>query len=385
ARARASLFLLLLQGELLLEVVDRHAAAQEADVVQHFAVQRNIGLDAFHDHFGQRDAHAADGLVAVGAVGDHLADHRVVVGRHAVALVDVRVDADSRTAGRVIRTNFPGRGSEAVRILGVDAALDGMAAQMYVLLPEAQFLARGNVDLLLHQVDAGDHFGHRVLDLDARVHLDEIKLPLLVQELERAGAAVADLAAGLDAALAHLVAQLGRQVGCRRLFDHLLMPALQRAIAFSQIHYILVRVGQRAVGPRYRRHPGLGHGLLGTHLVAHQPDVLWAWTDEDETRALYFLREVGILGEKAVSRMDRLGVGDLGGADDRRNVQVAGDPRRWPDAYRLVGQLHVLGFRVGFGVHDHGADAHLPAGALDAQRDLAAVGNQDLLEHARRE
>jgi len=31
-------------------------------------------------------------------------------------------------------------------------------------------------------------------------------------------------------------------------------------------------------------------------------------------------------------------------------------------------------------VDDHGADAHLAAGALDAQRDLAAVRDQDLLE-----
>ena len=57
-------------------------------------------------------------------------------------------------------------------------------------------------DLLLHDVDAGDHLGHRMLDLDARVHLDEVELAVLVQELERAGAAVADLAAGLGAALA---------------------------------------------------------------------------------------------------------------------------------------------------------------------------------------
>src|SRR2546425_3005675 len=102
-------------------------------------------------------------------------------------------------------------------------------------------------------------------------------------------------------------------------------------------HDLLRILGQRAVGPRHRRHPGLGHGLLGAHLVAHQPDVLGAWTDEDETRALHLLREVGVLGEKAVSRMDRLGIGDLGGADDRRNVQVAGARWRWPDAYRLVG------------------------------------------------
>ena len=76
------------------------------------------------------------------------------------------------------------------------------------LCRNAQLLAGGDADLLLHEVDAGDHLGHRVLDLDARVHLDEVELAVLVQELERAGAAVADLAAGVGAALADPVAQL---------------------------------------------------------------------------------------------------------------------------------------------------------------------------------
>jgi hypothetical protein len=44
--------------------------------------------------------------------------------------------------------------------------------------------------------------GHRVLDLHAGVHLDEVELAVLVQELEGAGAAVADLAAGRGAAVA---------------------------------------------------------------------------------------------------------------------------------------------------------------------------------------
>ena len=43
--------------------------------------------------------------------------------------------------------------------------------------------------------------GHRVLDLQPRVDLDEIELAALVQELEGAGALVAEPAAGLGAAL----------------------------------------------------------------------------------------------------------------------------------------------------------------------------------------
>ena len=65
-----------------------------------------------------------------------------------------------------------------------------------------ELLAGGDADLLLHDVDAGDRLGDRMLDLHARVHLDEEELVVLVQELERAGAAVADRAAGIGAALA---------------------------------------------------------------------------------------------------------------------------------------------------------------------------------------
>ena len=41
---------------------------------------------------------------------------------------------------------------------------------------ERQRLARGDANLLLDQVDAGDHFGDRMLDLNAGVDLDEVEL-----------------------------------------------------------------------------------------------------------------------------------------------------------------------------------------------------------------
>ena len=82
----------------------------------------------------------------------------------------------------------PGRGHERVRVLGVDAALDRVAALDDVALAERQLLAGGDADLLLDDVDAGDELGDRVLDLHPRVHLDEVELVVLVEELEGAGA-----------------------------------------------------------------------------------------------------------------------------------------------------------------------------------------------------
>ena len=38
---------------------------------------------------------------------------------------------------------------------------------------------------------------------------------------------------------------------------------------------------------------------------------------------------------------------------------------------------------IGLGVHRNGGDAHLLARPVDAERDLATVGDEDLFEHAR--
>ena len=51
------------------------------------------------------------------------------------------------------------------------------------------FLAVGNADHLPRQIQAGDQFGDRVLDLQAGVHFQEVELDLVApdDELDRAG------------------------------------------------------------------------------------------------------------------------------------------------------------------------------------------------------
>jgi hypothetical protein len=92
---------------------------------------------------------------------------------------------------------------------------------------------------VLHDVDAGDQFGHRVLDLHPGVHLDEIELAVLVQELEGAGAAVADLrqASAQRSPMRSISARDARR---RRLLDDLLVAALHRAVALAQIDRVAV-------------------------------------------------------------------------------------------------------------------------------------------------
>ena len=107
--------------------------------------------------------------------------------------------------GQHQRGDRAGRGQEAAaRVLAVDAELDRVARAARVG-GEAQLLAVGDAELLADQVDAGGLLGHRVLDLQPGVDLEEGDGAVVADEvLDRAGAVVAGLAAdrlgrGVDA------------------------------------------------------------------------------------------------------------------------------------------------------------------------------------------
>ncbi len=93
----------------------------------------------------------------------------------------MRVDSHTWTTGRMERLDTAGRGLKiSSGILGVHPALDHVTPQCRQL--EYRKRCSGcDADLLLYQIDPGDHLRHRVLHLDARVHLHEVELPIGVQ------------------------------------------------------------------------------------------------------------------------------------------------------------------------------------------------------------
>src|SRR5450759_4771657 len=79
--------------------------------------------------------------------------------------------------------------------------------------------------------------------------------------------------------------------------------------------------------------------------------------------------------------MDRVGPGDLRGADDRRDTEVAVGAARRPDADVFVREPDMERVLVRLGIHRDGLDPELLAGVDDPKGDFPAVGYQDLFEH----
>ena len=137
----------------------------------------------------------------------------------------------------------------------------------------------------------------------------------------------------------------------------------------------------RAVAAGQHRQARLLHRLARPRLVAEQLDDARIGPDEADVAGAAHLGEIGALGQEAVAGVNGVGAGDLGGADDRRDVQIAVGALGRADAHVLVGEAHVERVLVGLRVDGDGLDAELAAGVDDAEGDFAAVRDQDLLEH----
>ena len=177
----------------------------EVGVFQDRHICRRRRCHARNVQFAKCPKHAPDGGVTVGAPHDQLADEVVVELADLVAGLKARVKAHAEAVGCTQRRDATGRRQEGPtgRVLGVDADLDCMAADLHVVLGERQRLAGGDAQLLLNQVKPGHQLGHRVLHLEAGVHLQVPELAVLIQELHGAGVGVVTALCHLHGCLAH--------------------------------------------------------------------------------------------------------------------------------------------------------------------------------------
>ena len=173
---------------------------------------------------------------------DQLADEQIVVGRNRVALIDRGIDANTEASRRVVVQDFPGRRTESDRIFCIDAAFDGVAVKFHVALLDGEVGSSGNADLLENQVNVGDHLGHRMLDLNACVHLNEVEFAVLIQEFDGADTEILDLAHCLGDRLADRLARAGIERGRGAFLPDLLVTPLQGAVALAEMDGISMAV-----------------------------------------------------------------------------------------------------------------------------------------------
>ncbi len=216
----------------------------EVGIAHHTSVEVNDGLDAAHFELVHGAPHLFDGAVAVFGPDDHLADHRVVVLGNDVARMGVAVDTHILAAGGDPFADLARARHEVHRVLGRDAALDGVALEPHVALIE-KGVPLGDADHPFDDVDAADHLADAVLHLQAGVHLHEVEVFVLVHEkLEGSRTLVPDVLRRLDRRFVKPGAGLVVEEHRRRLFDQLLVAALHRAVPLADMHGVAVGVGQ---------------------------------------------------------------------------------------------------------------------------------------------
>jgi CBS domain-containing protein len=135
--------------------------------------------------------------------------------------------------------------------------------------------------------------------------------------------------------------------------------------------------------PRQQGHSVAGRQGARTRLVAEDRQLLRRRADEAQPRGGAGLGRIRPLAEEAVARVQRIAAVGPRDADERLDVEVGGRPA--PGHRRAsLGQPGVRRVGVVGGMHGHRGNAHLVRGAQQAQRDLATVGDQQLLEHGDR-
>ena len=92
----------------------------------------------------------------------------------------------------------------------------------------------------------------------------------------------------------------------------------------------------------------LGIRTIAVYSEADRHSLHTRFADEAQAGGLAHLGEVGVFGKETVARMNRFGVGDFGGADHRRNIQIAARALGRADADGLIGKARVQAVAVGF-------------------------------------
>jgi len=132
------------------------------------------------------------------------------MGRDGASLVQVRIEADTHTAGG---NELGYRARAGCKIIGgvfsIDATFDCDTGMPDILLPEVYSPAACDFQLPFNKVVAGNHLSNRMLHLDTGVDLHKVEPVVLVEEeLDGAGVDVICLLDHFQGGLAQLLSGL---------------------------------------------------------------------------------------------------------------------------------------------------------------------------------
>ncbi|CAB4621967.1 unannotated protein [freshwater metagenome] len=121
--------------------------------------------------------------------------------------------------------------------------------------------------------------------------------------------------------------------------------------------------------------------LTARHFVTHFIDCFWWWSDEGNTHCGDCASEVGVLTEEAVARVHAISTAVCDGLQDGLGVEIALCCSLSAKSKCLVGETHMEGIAVEFGIHSDSGDTHFSGSTDDTDSDFAAVGDKDFLQH----
>ena len=137
----------------------------------------------------------------------------------------------------------------------------------------------------------------------------------------------------------------------------------------------LVGVLDRVRGTRHQRRVGLGGDVARGDLVAEVADGLRARPDPDQPGVEDGLREVGVLGQEAVARVDGVGARLGGGVQDLIEDEVGLGRGLAAQGEGLVGKPHVRRIGVRLGVNGDAGQSGVLGSPDDPDGNLSTVGD----------
>mmetsp|Transcript_32641 Transcript_32641/g.60692 ORF Transcript_32641/g.60692 Transcript_32641/m.60692 type:complete len:221 (+) Transcript_32641:970-1632(+) len=176
----------------------------------------------------QSCAHFRKGFISVLAVSAEFGNHWVVEHGNLRTLSDARIHAHVFSDRLLIGGEKTRRRQKlTVGVLSIHARLNRPSVDADVILGKGKLLPCCNLDHLLDDVDLRNHLGDRVLNLKACVHLQEVKVLLLVhQKLHRSCTLVLDGFGELEGLGSHFRPDFRGRERRRSLLQDLLVPPL---------------------------------------------------------------------------------------------------------------------------------------------------------------